>query len=88
VYQVGGLCSVHSVRPGGCRLFFCDPTADEWQQLLYERQQRMIRRIHDKHGLPYRYMEWLAALQEARAPAPGAPLDASPSGHPAGGAKA
>src|SRR4051812_18059800 len=25
-FQVGGLCSVHLIRPFGCRVFFCDET--------------------------------------------------------------
>jgi len=63
--QHGGRCSIHETRPLGCRIFFCDPTADAWQQRLYESMQRTIRTIHDTHALPYRYMEWRAALREA-----------------------
>src|SRR5438552_3500635 len=30
-FQIHGLCSVHTSRPFGCRIFFCDPTAQDWQ---------------------------------------------------------
>src|SRR5690348_9608071 len=29
-FQVNRLCSVHTIRPFGCRMFFCDPSATEW----------------------------------------------------------
>ena len=31
-----GLCSVHAIRPFGCRSYFCDPRA-QWQGSAYER---------------------------------------------------
>jgi len=67
VYQVNGLCSVHTVRPFGCRVFFCDPTSTQWQNELYERSLQRVRDVHTEHGLPYRYLEWRAGLVEARA---------------------
>ena len=39
-YQIHGRCGVHPIRPFGCRIFFCDPTADAWQQEQYERLHR------------------------------------------------
>jgi len=69
VYQVDGLCSVHAVRPFGCRVFFCDPSSTDWQNELYEKSLERVRAIHERHGLPYRYMEWRAGLVEAGAAA-------------------
>ena len=63
-FQVGGLCSVHTIRPFGCRIFFCDPTAGEWQQVQYERFHGDLKRIHDELGVPYFYVEWRAGLAE------------------------
>src|SRR5688572_28172809 len=34
-FQRGRLCGVHPIRPFGCRMFFCDPTATDWQNQLY-----------------------------------------------------
>lgn len=66
-FQVKGLCGVHPVRPLGCRIFFCDPNAQDWQNPVYERYLTELRQLHEAHGLPYRYMEWRNGLAEARA---------------------
>ena len=62
-FQVQGLCSVHTVRPFGCRIFFCDPTADQWQAEQYERLHGQIKRVHDTLAIPYFYVEWREALR-------------------------
>jgi len=64
-YQIDGLCTAHAIRPFGCRIFFCDPTADDWQQQQYEHFHTRLKRLHDELGIPYLYVEWrqgLAAL--------------------------
>lgn len=66
-FQLDRLCSVHADRPIGCRVYFCDPAAQRWQSEVYERHLAALRRLHDAHALPYAYMEWRAALAEARA---------------------
>lgn len=62
-FQVKGLCGVHPIRPFGCRMFFCDPAAGDWQNQTYERFHADLRRLHDELGVPYRYVEWRAALR-------------------------
>jgi Fe-S-cluster containining protein len=76
-FQVDGLCSVHAIRPFGCRVFFCDPASIEWQNDQYERFHATLRRLHEELDVPYRYLEWLDALKclgladfAASAPAP------------------
>lgn len=64
-FQVEGLCSIHPYRPMGCRVFFCQSEARFRLQELYERFQGRLRRLHERSGLPYAYMEWRAGLQEA-----------------------
>ena len=62
-------CSVHTIKPMGCRVYFCDRGAEEWQEQLSERSLREIRAIHERHGVEYRYTEWralLGAIVEAR----------------------
>ncbi|HZW08999.1 MAG TPA: YkgJ family cysteine cluster protein [Phycisphaerales bacterium] len=61
-FQKSLLCSVHAIRPLGCRVYYCDETAQEWQMELSERMLREMRGIHERHGLPYRYGEWRAML--------------------------
>ncbi|QDU71232.1 YkgJ family cysteine cluster protein [Mucisphaera calidilacus] len=65
VYQVDGLCSTHAIRPLGCRVFFCEPGTEDWQQQTYERFMNRLKAEHERLGLPYAYMEWRAGLAEA-----------------------
>lgn len=62
-FQDGNLCGAHTIKPLGCRTYFCDRSAQEWQHLLTERGLEAIRRIHEEHGLEYRYGEWRAMLE-------------------------
>jgi hypothetical protein len=62
-FQVGKLCGVHAIRPFGCRLFYCDPTAQQWQQNLYEQLHADLRRLHETLGVDYFYVEWRNALE-------------------------
>jgi Fe-S-cluster containining protein len=76
-FQLNGLCSVHAFRPFGCRIFFCDPTATQWQQDLYERYHAELKRLHETLGVRYFYVEWregLAALAELTKLAPHNPV--------------
>ena len=63
-YQVEGLCTARDARPLGCRIYFCDENAQSWQNGVYEKYHAKLRALHDAFGLPYRYMEWRAALRE------------------------
>lgn len=66
-FQRNNLCTVHALRPLGCRVFFCQRGTQAWQHDLYERFLSQLRHLHDAHGLPYRYLEWRAGLREALA---------------------
>jgi len=65
-YLRGGLCGEHEERPLGCRIFFCDKGADgrgaDWQSELYEETHRATIALHERLGVPYRYLEWREAL--------------------------
>ncbi|XAM00397.1 hypothetical protein OT109_03210 [Phycisphaeraceae bacterium D3-23] len=63
-YQVDGRCSTHTLRPLGCRVYFCTPGTDDWQHAVYERFLDRLRALHAAHDLPYRYMEWRVGLVE------------------------
>ena len=60
-FQVGRLCGVHDIRPMGCRVFFCDPAATEWQREAYERMHRRLKKLHEELSIPYAYVEWRLA---------------------------
>ncbi len=62
-YLARGLCSAHAERPLGCRIFFCDPSAQTWQSQLYESTHKEVQGLHARLELPYRYMEWREALR-------------------------
>lgn len=64
-FQVDHRCTVHADRPLGCRVFFCQAGTEAWQADLYDRYHAAMRRLHDAHGVPYRYLEWRAALDQA-----------------------
>lgn len=66
VFQIERLCSVHRVRPLGCRVFFCEAGSEAWQHALYEQHQAVLRRLHEEQVIPYAYMEWRAGLAACR----------------------
>jgi Fe-S-cluster containining protein len=57
-FQVDKLCTVHAIRPMGCRVYFCDKTAQHWQHELSEQLMGEIRALHDARAIDYRYAEW------------------------------
>ncbi|MBC7785627.1 MAG: YkgJ family cysteine cluster protein [Burkholderiales bacterium] len=63
VFQQNKLCTVHTIRPFGCRVFFCDPRAQEWQQDQYEAFHLRLKQLHVELSIPYLYVEWRQALK-------------------------
>ncbi len=66
----GQLCGVHWARPMGCRVYFCDETAQEWQHEQSEWMMEEVRKLHEREAIEYRYAEWrwlLEVLAKARA---------------------
>jgi len=61
-FQSNKLCGVHAIRPFGCRMFFCDATAADWQQAAYERYHAKLKQLHEELAVPYAYVEWRVAL--------------------------
>jgi len=61
-FVVSRLCGVHPVRPVGCRVYFCDPSAKIWVNELAEFAADAVKRVHDDFGIEYRYTEWRALL--------------------------
>ncbi len=58
-----GKCHVRDRRPLGCRIFFCDPAAQDWQGPLTEELHAELRRMHDDLGVPYFYADWMTVLR-------------------------
>jgi Fe-S-cluster containining protein len=61
-FQQNKLCSVHQIRPFGCRLFFCDSTSTDWQHEQYQLFHTRLRQLHQDLAVPYFYLEWRQAL--------------------------
>jgi Fe-S-cluster containining protein len=61
----GGRCGARPHRMLGCRIYFCDPAYASAMGPLYERYHARIRDLHRRHGVPYRYFEFLPAAREA-----------------------
>lgn len=64
-FQFERLCTVHQIRPFGCRIFFCDETAALWQERQYEAFHAELRRLHERLAVPYFYVEWREFLRLA-----------------------
>jgi len=62
-FQVEGLCTAREARPLGCRVYFCDPAAQAWQNALYEKYHARLQALHERFGLAYVYVEWRAGLR-------------------------
>ncbi len=63
-FQVEKRCTVHAIRPLGCRVFFCQEGTQDWQHAVYEELQGRLQTLHDQQSVPYRYMEWRGALRD------------------------
>ncbi len=63
-FQQQNLCGVHLLKPGACRTYFCDRSAQTWQHDLTESAIRHIRAIHDRESIPYQYGEWRTLLRQ------------------------
>jgi Fe-S-cluster containining protein len=61
-FLANNLCTAHAMKPLGCRIYFCDRSAQRWQEDLSERALADIRAIHDRFAIPYRYAEWRTML--------------------------
>jgi Fe-S-cluster containining protein len=61
-YLKDGLCGVRDHRMLGCRIYFCDAGYKDAMGPLYEKYHARIKELHRRHGLPYEYGEFLAAI--------------------------
>lgn len=59
---LAGGCSVHGIRPPGCRIYFCDRDPQGWQSALAEACHGEIKSLHGRLDVPYRYAEWRSLL--------------------------
>lgn len=62
-FQVLNLCGIHTIKPLGCRVYFCDRSAQAWQQGLSEHALTQIKSLHQSRKIEYRYGEWRGMLE-------------------------
>lgn len=60
--DTSGQCTLRSVRPMGCRIFFCKAD-DEAVGRLCEHYLMLYKQLGDKWNLPYLYVDWMVALR-------------------------
>ena len=63
-YQDGPRCTARARRPLGCRVFFCRRKEGGAPARTYEDCHALIRRLHDRYGAHYAYLELTGALRE------------------------
>ena len=66
-FQLDGKCSVHPIRPLGCRIYYCDPNAQAWQNPAYELYLADLQTMHELNQIEYAYLEWRKGLSEIKA---------------------
>ncbi|MCB9849086.1 MAG: hypothetical protein H6817_00105 [Phycisphaerales bacterium] len=64
-YQQAGQCTARAGRPVGCRVYFCDRDAQDWQPGQTESALQELAKIGDRFDIPYVYVEWTDALRQA-----------------------
>ena len=58
-----GKCHARDRRHLGCRVFFCDPSAQDWPAPLTEKRLQRLRQLHERVGIPYFYADWMTVLR-------------------------
>jgi Fe-S-cluster containining protein len=60
-------CTAREGRPSACRTYFCDPVYEDATGELSERYITRLKWLHDKHGRPWEYRDWIAHLADLKA---------------------
>jgi len=62
-YAFEGKCHMRDHRPLGCRIYFCDPDAQDWQGPMSEDRLALLRTLHEQFEIPYFYADWMCVLR-------------------------
>lgn len=57
-FQENGLCTIHSIRPLGCRTYFSEAPNSIAHQDLYEKYHRKIKNIGNNHEIEYQFVSF------------------------------
>lgn len=58
-----GQCHARAARPLGCRIFYCDPAAQDWQGPLTETYLARLRELHERFDVAYFYADWMQVMR-------------------------
>src|SRR5690606_29097702 len=61
-FLIDARCSIHLVKPFGCRVYFCDEQAIDWVHDLSATLYARVAELHTECDVPYIYSEWRAML--------------------------
>lgn len=62
-HAFAGKCHARDRRPLGCRVYYCDAKAQDWQGPLTEECLARLRDLHRELEVPYFYADWLDVLR-------------------------
>jgi len=62
-YQKNNLCTVHSARPLGCRVYHSNPEFEPFMAEIYEKYHERVREICSRWEIEYRYRPFLEEIQ-------------------------
>lgn len=62
-HSLDGQCRARDRRPLGCRIFYCDPHARQWQGPMSERRIETLKAMHEAMHVPYMYVDWMAVMR-------------------------
>jgi Fe-S-cluster containining protein len=62
-FQQNERCTLRTIRPLGCRLFFCQAGNEIWGCQLLETFHKQLKSICEMRCLPYGYVEWTTAVK-------------------------
>lgn len=62
-HAIDGKCHARERRPFGCRVFYCDPSAQHWQGPLSEQRLAQLKAMHEALRVPYMYVDWMTVVK-------------------------
>ena len=62
-FQENGLCTIHPIRPLGCRTYFSEAPNSVAHQDLYEKYHRKIKDIGNLNGIEYQFVSFFRSSE-------------------------
>jgi Fe-S-cluster containining protein len=62
-FQENGLCTIHPIRPLGCRTYFSEAPNSVAHQDLYEKYHRKIKNIGNENQIDYQFVPFFGSKE-------------------------